>query len=142
MKTETIEEINPTLMNAVLKKKRSRIVFFGVLIFGVCLGIYFGYTALFPKNAGEFLTQSQISRLVETVGKLIVLPTNETPTVATVTDLDKLKDQPFFARAQKGDKVLIYVQAGKAVLYNPTLNKIVDVSPLAPTQTPEVRTQK
>ena len=75
-------------------------------------------------------TVSPSQQVIEQVGKLMVLPGNETPTVATVTDLEKLKGQVFFAKAQIGDKVLIYTQAKKAILYNPASNKIVEVAPL------------
>jgi hypothetical protein len=68
--------------------------------------------------------------LIESVGKLIILPIDEQPTVATVADLDKLKDQPFFAQAQLGDKVLIYQNAKKAILYRPSENKIIELAPL------------
>jgi len=62
------------------------------------------------------------------VGKLMVLPEGETPTIATVSDPDKLKDQAFFAHAKTGDKVLIYAKAKKAILYSPTDNRIVEVA--------------
>lgn len=68
--------------------------------------------------------------LLQKVGALIVLPADEQPTVATVTDLEKLKGQPFFAQAQLGDKVLIYTAAKKAILYRPTENKIIELAPL------------
>ena len=67
--------------------------------------------------------------LVSKVGLLIALP-NEDPTIATVTDASKLKDQPFFSRSQNGDKVLIYTQAKRAILYRPGINKIIDVAPV------------
>jgi LytR cell envelope-related transcriptional attenuator len=82
-----------------------------------------------PASAG-----SDVSQLIAQVGSLMVLPQNEQPTVATVTDLDKLQGQPFFANAQVGDKVLIYSQAGKAILYRPGENKIIELAPL---NTPE-----
>jgi hypothetical protein len=68
--------------------------------------------------------------LVAAVSKLIVLPASEQPTIATVADLSKLQGQPFFANAQVGDKVLIYSQAGKAILYRPSENKIIELAPL------------
>lgn len=67
--------------------------------------------------------------LVKTVGELMFLP-NEAPTIATVTDREKLAKQPFFAQAENGDKVIIYTQAKKAILYRPSQKKIVDVAPL------------
>lgn len=73
----------------------------------------------------------EINALLEKVGMLIELPQGETPTVATVSDKDKLKDQPFFANAQNGDKVIIYPNAKKAILYRPSINKLIDVAPVS-----------
>jgi hypothetical protein len=75
-------------------------------------------------------TEEEISKVVAAVGKVLVLPTNETPTLATVSDPAKLKDQPFFINALSGDKVLIYTNARKAVLWRPSISKIIEVSPL------------
>jgi len=72
--------------------------------------------------------------LITEVGKLIVLPVDEDPTIATVSDLNKLKDQPFFAKAQLGDKVLIYTNAKKAILYRPIEKKIIELAPLIDNQ--------
>lgn len=74
--------------------------------------------------------REETNLLVDEVGKLIVLPQDESPTIATVTDLEKLKSQPFFANAQIGDKVLIYARAQKAILYRPDQNKIIELAPL------------
>lgn len=71
----------------------------------------------------------EIREISEAVGKLIELP-NETPTIATVIDATKLKNQTFFANAQNGDKVLIFAKAKKAILYRPSSSKIVEVAPL------------
>lgn len=76
------------------------------------------------------LADSGTGQLIARVGSLMVLPNDEQPTVAAVTDLEKLKGQPFFAQAEVGDKVLIYPQAGKAILYRPSENKIVELAPL------------
>lgn len=81
------------------------------------------------NNTGA-VGKEEVKTLVYQVGKLIELPANETPTVATVTDIIKLKDQPFFTKAKNGDKVLIYTQAKKAILYRPSTNKVIDVAPV------------
>lgn len=72
----------------------------------------------------------EVKKLVMDVTKLIELPIGEDPTVATVTDVGKLKDQIFFQKAKNGDKVLIYTKAKKAILYDPIAKKIIDVAPV------------
>ena len=72
----------------------------------------------------------ELTNLVELVGKLIILPTGEEPTLATVSDPEKLKDQAFFKNAVLGDKVLIYAAAKKAILYSPSRGKIIEVAPV------------
>ena len=71
-----------------------------------------------------------VQDLVNKVGKLMELPTNEIPKIATVSDITKLKGQAFFANAQNGDKVLIYAQNKLAILYRESINKIIEVAPV------------
>lgn len=109
---------------------------------------YFFYQ--YQKVKGEF-QKSQIGakkaadeeakKLVAEVGKLMVLPAIEVPTVATISDISKLKDQPFFLKAKNGNKLLIYTNAKLAVLYDPKIQKIVNVAPLnlATQQPPQAR---
>ncbi len=83
------------------------------------------------QQASGQLTPDQTQKLLAEVGKIIDLPTGEIPTVATITDITKLQDQDFFKKAHNGDQVIIYTQAKKAYLYNPTLKKIIDVQPIS-----------
>ncbi|MEK7606370.1 MAG: hypothetical protein AAB458_02140 [Patescibacteria group bacterium] len=82
------------------------------------------------KNNPNAATEEEVAALVEEVGKLILLPADEVPTVATVADPSLLADQPFFANAEEGDRVLIYAQAQKAILYSPSRNQVVEVAPV------------
>jgi len=82
------------------------------------------------KANPQKIAQEEVAAVVAQVGRLIVLPEGETPTVATVSDAERLKGQPFFSQAKNGDKVLIYTTARKAVLYSPEQDKIVEVAPL------------
>lgn len=70
------------------------------------------------------------AELIEQVGKLVFLPTDEQPTIASVSDSEKLRGQAFFAQAQTGDKVLVYNKAKRAILYRPSINKIIEMAPL------------
>jgi type II secretory pathway pseudopilin PulG len=78
-----------------------------------------------PQEAAK----EEVRQLTAKVGNLVVLP-NETPTLATVNDPAKLKDQAFFAQAEKGDKVLIFTQAKRAILYRPSTNKVIESAPV------------
>ncbi len=92
---------------------------------------YFRYQDAQAKLANPGVASAeQTKTLIERVGKLMELPTGEEPTIATVTDRERLKDQQFFAKSENGDRVLIYTQAKKAILYRPEINKIIDVAPL------------
>jgi len=86
------------------------------------------YQAL--KTDPTIEAQKETQALVATVGKLMELPTDETPTIATIADKEKLKDQPFFAKAENGDKILAFTKAMQAILYRPSTNKIINVAPI------------
>ena len=111
--------------------KQKIVIFFFILLSLVLVvtNVYF-YRQATSASREQAASQKATEDLVAKVGKLIMLP-DETPSIATVTDPEKLKkDQPFFANAKVGDKVLIYATARKAIMYSPTENKIVEVAPL------------
>jgi hypothetical protein len=73
--------------------------------------------------------EAEVGIYVNKVGQLMQLP-DETPTLATILDKTKLAGQDFFKTAENGDKVLVFMTAKKAILYRPSLNKIIDVVPV------------
>ncbi len=83
------------------------------------------------RTSPQDQVKGEIEKLVAEVKKLISVPDDELPTVATVSDPEKLKANAFFAHAAVGDKVLIYTQAKKAILFRPGDNKIIEVAPLS-----------
>jgi hypothetical protein len=70
------------------------------------------------------------AEIIAKVDSLMLLPQGETPTLAKVTDLAALSGQIFFAHAKVGDIVLMYSKASRAVLYDPAVNKIIEVGPI------------
>ena len=79
----------------------------------------------------QIAIQKQTDDLISTVGSLITLPAGETPTIANVSDATQARKQSaFFNNAENGDKVLMYVKAGEAILYRPSTSKIILVAPL------------
>jgi len=105
--------------------KRSLIALAICLVLGL-LGLtgyfYYKYKIASQANPAENEAQTYAAK----IGKFILLPAEE-PTLATVADIEKLKDQPFFANAQNGDKVLFFTQAQKALLYRPAENKVIEI---------------
>ncbi len=74
--------------------------------------------------------EQEVADVIAAIGKHILLPVGEEPTVATVSDPDKLKDQLFFKHAEAGDKVLIYTKAKMAYLYDPDRDILLEVAPI------------
>jgi len=95
--------------------------------------VWLGIQVRTLRNDPMRVTEMENAALVAEVRALMVLP-DEQPTIATVTDLEKLKGQSFFDHAQVGFKVFVFTAAKKAVLYDPTAHKIVEVAPLTEAQ--------
>ena len=109
-----------------------------VLIVIVCLlvicgiaGTYYFYNKYQQLKADPVVAAKEINReILENVGKLTVLPSDEEPTFATVSDKDKLTSQIFFKDAENQDKLIVYVTTKKAILYRPSTNKIINIAPI------------
>ncbi len=128
----------------VAKEKSLWLVVFvlGVLLLlTISVAGYFYYQF---RNSAEIADAKEIEDLASEIGAVMMLPENETPTLATVTDKDKLSEQAFFQKSENGDKVLIYSNTGRAILYRPSTKKIVDVTTVnintPPTEQPVVAT--
>jgi len=110
-----------------------------LLLLALSIAGYFYYQY---RQSAEVADAKEIESLAQEIGQFMILPEGEEPTLATVTDREKLAEQPFFQKAENGDKVLIFSQSGRAILYRPSQKKIVDVTSVnvntptpAPTQT-------
>ncbi len=96
-----------------------------IVLVGIFAGLFFWIN--------PFSKQSESMQEVLTeVGKLVVLPEGEEPSMATVTSLEPLEGQDFFDNAQIGDKVLIFSVSKKAILYRPSEKKIIEIAPINP----------
>lgn len=107
---------------ALTSRTQIRASFLACAMVAVALLAYF--FASVPRDAN--IPQEMIAA----VAKHILLPEDEVPQVAVITHPEDLSDQPFFAEAVPGDIVLVYEKNKKAILYNPTLDKIIEVGPI------------
>lgn len=105
--------------------KARKLLIVGIFVF-VILTIGFLFMVNRDKNDSEKVLRQTLNR----VGKLVVLPTDEKPTLATVEDTSKLSDPLLKAQAQNGDQLLLYYNAKRIYLYRPSIGKIVDIQPL------------
>lgn len=122
--------IETNMEGSVFKKKFITVIVPMIAVIAIVLSGYFYLQVRTLSKNPQAIAQKETDDIVAKVSKLAVLPEGETPTIATVSDPEALKDQAFFANAVKGDKVLIYAQAKKAFLYSVTMDKILDVAPL------------
>lgn len=77
------------------------------------------------------LAKKEIDEILDRVRKHIVLPADEEPVIATITDKDLLaSEQPFYKNAHNGDRVIAYMTARKAIIYDPVNDVIVNAGPI------------
>ncbi len=98
----------------------------GIAVLGLVWLVY-GYIS--TKMQLDKITNSKggsdVQQITNQVSKFMDLP-SEAPTLATVNDVSKLKGQEFFKNAQNGDKVLIFSNSGRALLYRPSSKHVVE----------------
>ena len=121
-------------------RRMGKLILIIVTIVIVATLIYFGWswwnlkkqvdTLLRPEGIEE-LQKKQTEELLEKMNKHIVLPDDEEPIIATVTDAEALKkESDFYALAKNDDVVVIYIRAKKAFLFDPFANRVLNVGPV------------
>ena len=129
-----LQDIQSQFRHGITRKRRPRFWRFAsalLIIFLLCaagVAIYFYMQHVSSASIPAPVTKEDAAAVVEKVGKLIDLPVGETPTLVRVADPSKVADQPFFAHAQAGDQMLLYTLAGKAFLYRPSTNMLIEVA--------------
>jgi hypothetical protein len=70
--------------------------------------------------------QEEVKKTLDQLSKIMVLP-GEKPTIGTITDKNKVKTKPFFRLAENGDKIILFSQNKKIILFRPSTNKIINI---------------
>lgn len=118
---------------AKLKFKKGYVLIL-LLLMVSAVGIYYYMQYLNTKN--ELLRFKQNPQaaatldLIKDVQEHVELPANETPTILTITDADKLKGQTVFSRVQNGDKILVYKNQNRTIIYRPLTDKVIETLPI------------
>lgn len=124
---------NLVLPPSVVKLKRRRqlkrilAVSAGLLLLGGAGTLYI------LQTGGDVPAENR--QLIADVAKRAIVPADEVPSITTVVDETQV-NQEFLRGTRKGDKVLLYFQAGRAVVYRPSSGQVVNMGPL---ETPKPR---
>ena len=131
----------PLIYNSLLKKEGQTKhkwvhIVAGVTVFaimGMSPAVYFynkyTQTQKLVQNPGAVAKEKE-QEVIDKVGAHVDLPKGERPSIATVSNKEKLAGQPFFDKAENGDKVLIYENAKKAYIYRPSTDRVVNIAPI------------
>lgn len=108
----------------VTNKPRARllIIISILLLFAVAGGVYLSLQA-------QTKDLTNVNTVVSLVSRHMVLPGDETPALMTVTDPSKLTTA-FLKGTKVGDKILIYQTNKRAIIYRPSIDRIVDIGPV------------
>ena len=111
--------MNIKTIKAIKLLTRPRNMLILVILF-IAVGLLFNRYVI--KGSSE---NKDLSLAKTKVGKLILLPTNEEPTLAEVTDNKTIKDAVLAKSSKNGDQILFYTKSRLVVVYRPSINKIV-----------------
>jgi hypothetical protein len=125
--------VEPTIITAkhghvrkfVTKQRRNILLGGGILIVGVIAGVFI--FAHFQHSPSSGLTE--LKTVEAEVSRHYLLPGNEVPALATITNKNKITS-PFFKGTKNGDEILIYEKNHLAIIYRPSIDRIVAVGPV------------
>jgi hypothetical protein len=127
METQTTQ---PMVASIPKKSRVKKMVTIGVLLVVLCAVVAFVLTKIYPEKYAKMRADREAATVINNVKDLIVLPEG-TPAIFDVQDPELLVgQQAFFAGVEKGDKLLVYPESAKAIIYSPRRDIIVNVGPV------------
>lgn len=82
-------------------------------------------------------SEAEAQKLLKKVSSLILLPSDEVPQIIPITDAENLaKNQLFFAKVENGDQLLVFTGVQQAIIYRPSIHKIVNTGPIVAGNSP------
>ena len=114
--------------------QKYKIVFLvvGSVGFGLLLGMKLAGSRCVPEEIEAESVPNYISeteKLLDLAGQLTNLPAEE-PYVITLQNINELKDSEFFMDAADGDRVLIFPEARRAVIYREAEHRVIVEGPI------------
>ncbi|MEA2064992.1 MAG: LytR C-terminal domain-containing protein [Patescibacteria group bacterium] len=84
---------------------------------------------LSTPEARQELAEQESSELLDKIKRHIILPTEESPMIAVIKNIESLiSEQEFYKDAKNGDKLVVYKRI--AIIYDPDRDILVNVGPV------------
>ncbi len=119
-----------------MKKNKIIILIVGLLILGSG-GFLIYKSGLLEKTGLIKKEKNEVEVIMKRISEVFLLP-SEIPTVATISDKEKLKGQTFFDKAENGDKLLLFTNSNLAILYRDSIGKIIEISQISVANSPQI----
>lgn len=124
---------NNSINKKIAKLVKRPTVFLFSLLLSLAIGLLIGHVV--TDNKSKYIDPNikginELKVVEQDVGRHYLLPINEVPALATVANKAKLTS-PFFKEAENGDKILIYQTNQIAIIYRPSIDKIISVGPVS-----------
>jgi len=114
-------------IRSIHRLKLRTIIIATFLIIGWLGAIYFYNQYSTIASNPQVVAQKQATKVLTDLSSIMELPENELPSISTITDISALAGNPFFVRAQNGDILIIYTQGQQAIIFRPSMKKIINV---------------
>jgi flagellar biosynthesis/type III secretory pathway M-ring protein FliF/YscJ len=140
-KNQAITQEMPVTSQPVQKSRKAKKLAFFIILLLILSGLFY-YLFWYAKTESykQKKADKESAELIKEVGEMMILPPGK-PAIFTVQDPDLLAgQQAFFKGAEKGDSLIVYSEAGKAIIYSKKRNLIVNVGPVTFDQSKDQKT--
>lgn len=135
--------------NTKKSKTRSKIIVVLniLLILSLMTGIVFLYikyaeshamvSKLSTAEGQQEFNKKELYAILADMRRLVELPSGEEPSIATMVNVDKVKNIEFYNNAQNGDRVVEYSDSKIRYIYRPSNKTIINVESFVPEPSPQ-----
>lgn len=100
-----------------------------MVIYVLVIIVIIGGVILVLKYTGNKVDLNNVEVIKLQVSRHIVLPKDEQPALATITNHDRLTGA-FLKKTENGDKLLIYQTNKEVFIYRPSIDRLIGVGPV------------
>lgn len=126
---EPVAQVIKSKKKFKLNKKYIALIIITIAVLAILVKSFSDYR-LSGLAQNKIDSDKDIGLLLAKVGRHMLLP-ESTPNVFVIQDPELLlKDQSFFIGAEKGDRLIVYPESGKAIVYSVSKDLIINSGPV------------